>query len=92
MPRSPRASARRHVLDRLAAAKRTISVLQGWWDVTGRVPVEGWRDRRSDEYPEAQRRYWASTVQQLDHLTTQLAELRKYALDEYHSTPEEPRP
>lgn len=98
MARSSRASARRAVLDHLASVKRQVAALQGWWDVTGRIyvdpadrddPAQYMRERKADEYPEAQRPYWIATIKQIDHITAELERLRKHALNEYHATPEE---
>jgi hypothetical protein len=98
MTRSERASARRIVLTHLKEIKATASLLSGWWNVTGSVYVEPadrkpgdnmyLRDRQASEYPESQRRYWASTVNEIDMLTARLAELREHCLTEYHQTPE----
>lgn len=88
MPRSPHAAARNHVLRSLAEAKRKVTALQRWWDVTATVYVpdpdstNGNRiqvPRPVGEYPEAQTRYWASTVRNLDELMLELSELREYA-------------
>lgn len=77
--RSERASARRRVLKILSSVKRDITTLQAWWNVTG-------RDRRPDEYPEAQRLYWASTIRRIDEMSDKLAELRAHCLNEYNIT------
>lgn len=90
MARSARAGTRRHVLKVLSDAKRTVSHLQGWWNVQGTVyePNDGvrmgdWRERRADEYPENNTVYWASTHAKLDELIKELSELRDYAADQY---------
>lgn len=92
--RSERASARRKVLKVLSSLKRDITTLQAWWDVRGTtyIPqITGGpsvrRDRRPDEYPEAQRKYWASTIARLDVMAFEIAELRAHCLNEYNITP-----
>lgn len=98
--RSPRAAARREVTKRLAALKRDLITLQGWWtpgttvllDREARKPGENvyLRERQLDEYPEAQRAYWGGTVNELDLMAAQIADLRAHCVREYNATPEQP--
>ena len=48
------------------------------------------RDRRPEEYPEAQRRYWRATITHIDDLTAHLAELRAYCVEQRNETPAAP--
>lgn len=99
MYRSPRAAARRHVLKQLNDARDRLKTLRAWWtaettiyvDAADRAPGSNayLRDREPAEYPEAQRRYWASTVTEIDMLITHLTGLREYCAEQYHATPEE---
>ncbi len=101
MTRSERAKARRTVLASLKQIKSITSTLTGWWNVTGSVYVEPadrkpgenlyLRERLDSEYPEAQRRYWASTIDAIDTMTYRLAELREHCMTEYNATPEKQR-
>lgn len=92
--RSERAGARRKVLAQLKEIKDRIKILDAWWNVSGRIydeyrPInERLRERRPEEYPEAQRRYWAGTIAAIDAMQIRIDELRKYCLNEYHATPE----
>jgi hypothetical protein len=96
--RSKRAGARRQVLGHLRAVKDSINILSGWWNVTSTVYVEladrkpgdnlYLRERLEQEYPEAQRRFWAGTIKEIDDLTERLATFREHCLTEYHQTPE----
>jgi hypothetical protein len=97
--RSPRAAARRNVVAELHKMRDQIKNLRMWWECTSTVYVSPeerpassnvWqRDRQLDEYPEAQQRYWASTVNELDELIDRAAELRRFAYDEYRKTPKQ---
>lgn len=88
--RSERAGARRTVLKSLASIKSRINVLQGWWNVSGTKYGDefGPRPRYSEEYPEAQRRYWASTIREIDAMINDLTVLREQCIAEYDKTPE----
>lgn len=98
--RSPRAAARREVVKCLAQLKRDLITLQGWWTPSttvylteaDRKPGDSayLRERQLDEYPEAQRRYWCSTLRELDVMAAQIAELQAHCTREYHATPEPP--
>ena len=92
---SGRAGARRAVLRSLKDIKSIIGVLDAWWSVSGRT-YEGttygsgtMRDRQPKEYPENQRRYWASTIQLLDQMSKHLEMLRKYCLEQHEATSED---
>lgn len=100
--RSPRAAARRHVTQQLNAARDRIKTLRAWWTAETTIYVEPadrapgdnayLRDRLPGEYPEAQRRYWASTVTEIDTIIIALTGLREYCAEQYHNTPEENTP
>ncbi len=95
--RSPRAGARRRTLERLDGLKRNVEKLRGWWSIpttiyrsaeesgTGRGE---WVPRPAGEYPEAQRHYWAATVNEIDAMVADLYTLRAHCLEEYRKTPE----
>jgi hypothetical protein len=84
--RSKRAGARREMLRRIKAIKSAVQVLHWWWTAESTVWPER-RERRQSEYPENQRRYWLATVEEIDALSNQLAELRQYAIEQYQLTP-----
>lgn len=100
--RSPRASARREVLHRVAEAKKKLDLLKCWWTAETTVYVEPadrtpgdasyQRERQLHEYPEMQRLYWASTAREIAALITSLQELREHCVAEYHKTSEKPPP
>jgi len=78
------------VLRHLNEIKVVIGTLGAWWNVTGTVYGHGHpRERRPDEYPEAQRLYWASTIAKIDDMSEMLETLRAHCLAEYHATPED---
>lgn len=97
--RSPRASARRATWTALNEIKKTADNMRGWWVASGRVyvpaeerpadaPDQWYRDRRPEEYPEAQRRYWAGTVAGIDKMIMDLQALRETCVEEFNKTPE----
>ena len=89
---SERASARRKVLSHIKEIKDVVKILDAWWNVSGRVydgtlPMnQRLRERRPEEYPEMQRRYWASTINEIDKLQIRLDKLRGYCMDEFDAT------
>jgi len=98
--RSGRPAARRSTLRQLNAIKRTVDEMRKWWTTTSKVylnsderpadePNKWWRDRRPEEYPEGQRRYWAGTVAGIDKMIQDLYALREECVAEYHKTPED---
>lgn len=95
--RSPRAAARTKTLRQIKDLKTMIVILQGWWTPSGTVWLDQAdrkpgdnayrRERLVHEYPEAQRRYWAGTIEHIDTMTEQLRQLREHCLAEYNATP-----
>lgn len=91
---SPRAGARRAVLAHLREIRNTVATLHGWWNVSARIYVPSaergsnrnaeLRDREPQEYPEAQGKYWASTVAEVDKMIAELGKLRAFAVTEFH--------
>lgn len=91
--RSPQAAARRTVIAHLREIKGTMTNLTSWWNVSATAyvaPADSGprnatlRDRHPEEYPEAQARYWASTVAEVDKMVEELGRLRKFAVAEFH--------
>ena len=100
MYRSPRASARRHVMRQLDTIRTRVKKLRGWWTAETKVYVEAadrtptmapnayLRDRLPGEYPENQRHYWTGTVAEIDKLVDDLADLRLHCYRQAHETPD----
>jgi hypothetical protein len=92
---SPLARHRRKVAKTLADVKREIGLMQWRWRSEGHVYVpreerettgfDGYRrDRRPDEYPEADPAEWGRLVVQLDDMIGTLSELRLHAYTQYY--------
>ncbi len=73
MPRKK--NPRRAMREMIKEARDIMTDVYRWWDVTG--------PRRSEEYPENQVVYWASTHQELTRVIVQLEEARDFAEREY---------
>lgn len=93
MARSARARLRTHVMTQLNEARDHVKLLRSWWTAEGTVylfpdqrdpaaPHRTTRDRRPDEYPENQRRYWIATATRLAELIQTLDRLRQYCIDQ----------
>lgn len=74
---------------RLNELKRRVEKMRRWWTAETTVylepkdrpeddPHKWYRDREIGEYPEAQTRYWAGTVVEIDEMIKELQELREF--------------
>jgi hypothetical protein len=92
--RSPRAGARRHVLKSLNSLRIRVRTMRGWWDITGQVyapeldrtKMNPMRDRRPEEYPEVDVRYWWGTVAEIDAMIREMHLLRAFCVEEWQKT------
>jgi hypothetical protein len=78
------------VLRQLKELKTTLSIVWGWWDIRSmKIDERELRPRTPDEFPEAQRLYWSSTIGHIDEMAAQLEELRTFCFRQFYETPEE---